>query len=391
MLKRPIAETFPVAPLKLIALDSSRELGERVNELIVEQRQLVQNPNALSSLGYEAAAYLVDYECPRFGSGEAKVSIKQSIRGTDLYILADVMNHCIPYEMNRSRTFKSPDDHFQDLKRVIAACSGQAHRINVIMPFLYESRQHRREKLESLDSALALQELASMGVANIITFDAHDPRVQNSIPIQGFDNFYTSFQFIRALLEHEPAVQPDSSHLMIISPDEGGMGRAVYYANVLGVDMGMFYKRRDYATIINGKNPIAAHEYLGNDVAGKDVFIIDDMISSGESILETAAELKKRKAEKVFIAATFGLFTDGLARFDACYEQGIIDRIFTTNLTYCIPELKQRPYYQCVDLGKYIALIIDTLNNDTSVNEILDPLEKIHELLKSRKNGQKTT
>ncbi|SFR99352.1 ribose-phosphate pyrophosphokinase [Anaeromicropila populeti] len=383
MYTRPLNLAMPVAPLKLIALDSSKELGDLVNEHLVASRkeQLNDVHTDLSILGYDADSYLVQAECPRFGSGEAKAVIKNSIRGTDLFILLDTVNPTISYTMNQETNRKSPDDHFQDVKRIIQACRGQTHRINVIMPFLYESRQHRRSKLESLDCALALQELVAMGVDNIITFDAHDPRVQNAIPIQGFDNFYTSFQFIRALIESEPSIQIDSEHMMVISPDEGGMTRSVYYAGVLGVDMGMFYKRRDYSVIVNGKNPIVAHEYLGNSVEGKAVFIVDDMIASGESMLDVAKELKKRKARKVYIAATYGLFTEGLSKFDACYEEGLIDRIFTTNLSYCSKELLEKPYYTCVDLSKYIALIIDTLNNDTSVNEILNPLDKIQELL----------
>ena len=286
--------------------------------------------------------------------------------------------------MNGQETFTSPDDNFQDLKRIIQACNGQAHRINVIMPFLYESRQHRRSKLESLDCAYALQELVGMGVDNIITFDAHDPRVQNAIPIQGFDNFFTSYQFIQALFQAEPDIVINDKNTMIISPDEGGMSRSLYYASVLGVNMGMFYKRRDYTKIVDGRNPIVAHEYLGNSVEGKDVFIVDDMISSGESMLDVAAELKKRKARRVFIAVTYGLFTNGLEQFDKYYENGIIDRLFTTNLSHCPEELKSKPYYTSVDMSKYIALIIDTLNNDTSVNEILDPIERIQDLLKKR-------
>lgn len=387
MTKRPITETIPVAPLKVLAMNNCKELGDKINKLIVEARhdQVNIDKKSLSFLGYEAESYLVDFSCPRFGSGEAKAIINESIRGTDLYILCDVVNHSIRFKANGKINSMSPDDHFQDLKRVIAACSGQPHRINLIMPFLYESRQHRRNKLESLDCAIALQELVEMGVDNIITFDAHDPRVQNAIPIQGFDNFYTTFQFIRTLLDVEPDTQINNDNLMIISPDEGGTSRSIYYANVLGVDMGMFYKRRDFSTIVNGKNPIVAHEFLGNDVTGKDVFIVDDMIASGESILEVASELKKRRARKVFIAATFGLFTEGLEKFDRYYDNNIIDQIFTTNLTYCSPELLDKPYYTNVDLSKYIALIIDTLNHDTSVNEILNPTTRIQELLVERK------
>lgn len=387
MFKRPVTETLPVAPLKLIALDSCPALGMEVNRLLVEERHKAVN-HLLTSLGYENSTYLVDYDCPRFGTGEAKAVINESVRGSDLFILADIVNPSIPYIMNHRVTFKSPDDHFQDLKRIISACSGQAARINVILPYLYEGRQHRRDKPESLDCAMALQELYNMGVENLITFDVHDPRVQNAIPLKGFDNFYTSLQFIRALIETEPDVRFDSKHFIVISPDEGGMSRSVYYSSVIGVDMGTFYKRRDYSVIENGRNPIIAHEYLGNDVKGKQILIVDDMISSGESILEVAAELKKRGAGKIFIAAAFGLFTEGLDAFDFSYKQGMFDRIFTTNLIFTPPGLCERPYYTCVDLSRYLALIIDTLNHDSSVNEILDPLEKIQELLEER-NGNK--
>lgn len=383
MFKRPLNIAVPVAPLKIIALSSCKELGELVNAHLVKSRQhqISEEHTDLSILGYESDSYLVNHNCPRFGSGEAKGEIRESIRGKDLFILIDTVNNTNTYKMNGELTCTSPDDNFQDLKRVIQACSGQAHRINVIMPFLYESRQHRRSKLESLDCAYALQELVSMGVSNIITFDAHDPRVQNAIPIQGFDNFFTSYQFIQALFEAEPSIIVNDENTMIISPDEGGMSRSLYYASVLGVNMGMFYKRRDYTQVIDGRNPIVAHEYLGNSVEGKDVFIVDDMISSGESMLDVALELKKRKARRVFIAVTYGLFTNGFDKFDKYYKDGIIDRIFTTNLSHVPDELLKKPYYKNVDLSKYIALIIDTLNNDTSVNEILDPNIRIQELL----------
>lgn len=383
MFKRPLNIAVPVAPLKIIALSSCCELGEMVDSHLVKSRkqQISQEHTDLSILGYDSDTYLVKHDCPRFGTGEAKGEIKESIRGKDLFILIDTVNTTNTYKMNGEPSCTSPDDNFQDLKRVIQACSGQAHRINVIMPFLYESRQHRRSTLESLDCAYALQELVSMGVSNIITFDAHDPRVQNAIPIQGFDNFFTSFQFIQALFEAEPDIVINDENTMIISPDEGGMSRSLYYASVLGVNMGMFYKRRDYTRVVDGRNPIVAHEYLGNSVEGKDVFIVDDMISSGESMLDVALELKKRKARRVFIAVTYGLFTNGFDNFDKYYKDGIIDRIFTTNLSHVPEELLKKPYYKNVDLSKYIALIIDTLNNDTSVNEILDPIERIQDLL----------
>ncbi len=380
-------ENLPVAPLKLIALDSVTELGEAVDRhLVASRKQMLRDlPESLSTFGYEQDSYLAKFQIPRFGSGEAKGSMLESVRGTDIYILADVVNHSITYQIDGQENHKSPDDHFQDLKRIIGACSGHPHRINVITPFLYEGRQHRRSNLESLDCALALQELSDMGVKNIITFDAHDPRVQNAIPLCGFDNFFTTLQFLRSFFDAVPDAIVDSDHMMVISPDEGGMGRAVYYATILGLDMGMFYKRRDYSTIVNGKNPIVAHEFLGNSVKGKDVFILDDMIASGESILDAAHELRKRDARNIYIATTYGLFTEGLQKFDDAYEKGLISRILTTNLTYQPPELLSKTYYTSVDLSKYIALIIDTINHDTSVNEIINPTAKIQELLQEHK------
>lgn len=392
MSNRKLVETIPIAPLKIIALESCECLCNKVDHSVVEVRKemLDRHVQVPASLNYESSSYLVKYSIPRFGSGEAKAVIHETLRGCDLFIIADVMNYSNEYSMFGMKTFKSPDDHYQDLKRIIAAAKiSRVKRINVIIPFLYESRQHKRDKLESLDCANALQELSDMGVENIITFDAHDPRVQNAIPIRGFDNFYTSLQFIRELLRTEQELQIDDKHLMIISPDEGGMNRAVYYANVLGVEMGMFYKRRDYSTIVEGRNPIVAHEFLGSNVEGKDVLVIDDIISSGDSILDIAIELKKRKARRVFIAATFGLFCNGLERIDKAYEEGLIDRIYTTNLVYTPEELLQRPYYQNVDLSKYIALIIDTLNHDTSINDIINPAVLIQKLLKDRAEGNK--
>lgn len=389
MNKTMIKETIPVAPLKIITQDGFRTLAEKINTLIVDARhaQVCEHKTSLAYLGYEADTYLVDACCSRFGSGEAKASIYGSIQGTDLYILSDVVNYNKSYKLAGYDNMMSPDDHFQDLKRVIDACNGKAHRINVIIPYLYEGRQHRRCNLESLDSASALQELANMGVKNIITFDAHDPRVQNAIPLEGFDNFYTSYQFIQAILATEKGLKLDNEHLMIISPDEGGMTRAVYYANILGVDIGMFYKRRDFSVVTNGKNPIVAHEFLGSNVEGKTVLIIDDMISSGESILEVAAELKKRKAAKIFLIATFGLFTEGYDKFDDYYKEGIIDRIFTTNLTYCPSELMSKPYYTNVDVSRYIALIIDTINHDNSIDGILNSTTRIKEILAEYKKN----
>ncbi len=376
-------ETIPVGQLGIIPLQSSWELGKKVNEYIVswrKERESAHSGNILFE-NYKQDTYIIDAKCSRFGSGEAKGTINESIRGKDLYLIVDVTNYNIQYKLCGHINRMSPDDHYSDLKRLIAAASGKARRINVIMPFLYESRQHKRTARESLDCALALQELKDMGVENIITFDAHDPRVQNAIPMSGFESIQPNYQFIKSLFQSVDDLTVDSEHMMIISPDEGAMTRAVYYANVLGIDMGMFYKRRDYSRVVNGRNPIVAHEFLGASVEGKDVLIIDDMISSGESMLDTARELKKRKANRVFVAATFGLFTNGLEAFDKAYEEGTISRILTTNCIYQSPELLSRPYYVNVDLSKYIALLIDSLNHDHSISDLLDPNEKIHKLL----------
>ncbi|NCC00458.1 MAG: ribose-phosphate pyrophosphokinase [Clostridia bacterium] len=378
-------ETIPVGPLGIIPLESSWELGQKVNELIVSwryERHGGDNGNFLLA-DYKQDTYLINSKCSRFGSGEAKGTINESIRGKDLYLIVDVTNYNIKYKLCGHENRMSPDDHYSDLKRIIAAAAGKARRINVIMPFLYESRQHKRTARESLDCALALQELKNMGVDNIITFDAHDPRVQNATPLSGFESVQPNYQFIKALFRAVDDLTVDSDHMMIISPDEGAMTRAVYYANVLGIDMGMFYKRRDYTTVVNGRNPIVAHEFLGSSVEGKDVVIIDDMISSGESMLDTAKELKKRKAKRVFIASTFGLFTNGMQAFDEAYEQGLISKILTTNCIYQPPELLARPYYVNVDMSKYVALLIDSLNHDHSISDLLDPYDRIHKLLKA--------
>ena len=378
-----LEKTLPTAPLKIVALDSCKELGKKVNDYIVSFRQeaISEYPELAAIANYGCDNYLAESACPRFGSGEAKGMLKESIRGKDLFIMVDVCNHSLTYKVNGHINHMSPDDHYQDLKRIISAATGKARRINVMMPFLYESRQHKRTKRESLDCALALQELMDMGVSNIMTFDAHDPRVQNSIPIKGFDNFSPNYQFMKALLGAEPDLQVDKDHLMIISPDEGAMHRAVYLSNVLGVDMGMFYKRRDYSTIVNGKNPIVAHEFLGTDLAGKNAIIVDDMISSGESMLDVAKKIKERGANRVFVFTTFGLFTEGMAKFDEYYENGFIDRIITTNLTYLPQETLDKPYFSCADMSKFIALIIDSLNHDTPIGTVLDPSDKIHKLL----------
>ena len=378
-----LEKTLPTAPLKIVALESCKELGKKVNDYIVSFRQeaISEYPELAAIANYGCDNYLAESACPRFGSGEAKGMLKESIRGKDLFIMVDVCNHSLTYKVNGHINHMSPDDHYQDLKRIISAATGKARRINVMMPFLYESRQHKRTKRESLDCALALQELMDMGVSNIMTFDAHDPRVQNSIPIKGFDNFSPNYQFMKALLRAEPDLQVDKDHLMIISPDEGAMHRAVYLSNVLGVDMGMFYKRRDYSTVVNGKNPIVAHEFLGTDLAGKNAIIVDDMISSGESMLDVAKKIKERGANRVFVFTTFGLFTEGMAKFDEYYENGFIDRIITTNLTYLPQETLDKPYFTCADMSKFIALIIDSLNHDTPIGTVLDPSDKIHKLL----------
>lgn len=379
---------LPVAPLKIGALESCRELGEKVNDYIVQFRKSTMNENMDSPLYYNYLRdnYLIDCPCPRFGSGEAKGLLTESIRGADLFLMVDVCNHSLTYSVNGHLNHMSPDDHFQDLKRIIAAANGKARRVNVVMPFLYESRQHKRTKRESLDSALALQELIDMGVSNIFTFDAHDPRVQNSIPLHGFDSFNPPYQFMKALLKAEQDLKVDKEHLMIISPDEGAMQRAVYFSNVLGVNMGMFYKRRDYSTVVNGKNPIVAHEFLGEHLDGKDAIIIDDMISSGESMLDVAKQIKDRGANRVFVCTTFGLFTDGFEKFDEYYEKGYIDRVITTNLTYLPAESKEKPYFLIADMSKFIALIIDSMNHDISIGKVMDPTEKIHRLLEKH-NG----
>lgn len=358
-------------------------MGEKVNDYIVQFRKESLNKYVDSALfsTYMQENYLVKHSCPRFGSGEAKGILNETIRGKDLFVMVDICNYSLTYSVNGHLNHMSPDDHYQDLKRIISAATGKARRINVIMPFLYESRQHKRTKRESLDCALALEELVDMGVSNIITFDAHDPRVQNAIPLKGFDNFNPPYQFMKALLKAEPELQTDKEHLMVVSPDEGAMHRAVYFSNVLGVDMGMFYKRRDYSTIINGKNPIVAHEFLGDDVKGKTVIIVDDMIASGESMLDVARQIKDRGASRVFVCTTFGLFTEGFQKFDDYYNTGYIDRLITTNLTYLPPEIYEKPYFVEADMSKFLAIIIDSLNHDISISSVLNPTDKLHALL----------
>ena len=384
-------ENIPVGPIGFIPVNGCQELGKKIDDYLVKWRK-----EAMENMGedaifheYSKDSFIVDAKVPRFGSGEAKGIINESVRGKDIYIMVDVCNYSITYSLSGHVNRMSPDDHFQNLKRVIAAIGGKARRINVIMPFLYESRQHKRSSRESLDCALALQELVRMGVDNIITFDAHDPRVQNAIPLHGFETVRPTYQFIKGLFRSVPDLQIDSEHMMAISPDEGATERAIYMANVLGLDMGMFYKRRDYSRIVNGRNPIVAHEFLGSSVEGKDVIIIDDMISSGDSMLDVARQLKDRKAKRIFAASTFGLFTNGLEKFDKAHEDGILDGVLTTNLIYQTPELLQRSWYINCDLSKYIALMIDTLNHDGSISDILDPSARIQNIVKKYKNGEK--
>ncbi len=383
-------ENIPVGALGIIALDGCEEMGNRVNDYLVKWRRedghIHKNDVVFS--GYERDNYLINAKVPRFGSGEAKGIIGESVRGKDIYLMVDVCNYSLTYSLSGHTNHMSPDDHFQNLKRIIAAIGGKGRRLNVIMPFLYESRQHKRSSRESLDCALALQELVRMGVDNIITFDAHDPRVQNAIPLSGFETVRPTYQFVKGLLRHVKDLQIDSQHMMAISPDEGATERAVYLANVLNLDMGMFYKRRDYTRIVNGRNPIVAHEFLGSSVEGKDVIILDDMISSGDSILDVARQLKQRKAKRIYAAATFGLFTNGMEKFDQAYEEGIINGILTTNLIYQTPELLSRPYYINCDMSKYIALMIDTLNHDGSISSILNPVDRIQNVVDKYRRGE---
>ncbi len=383
-------ETIPVGSLRIIPLSSCENLGKKVDSYLVKWRTERENEhkNSIAFAGYQRDSYILSTKVPRFGSGEGKGEILESVRGSDLYILVDVCNYSLTYSMGGYENHMSPDDHYQDLKRIIAAVGGKARRITVIMPFLYESRQHKRTARESLDCAIALQELIKMGVDNIITFDAHDPRVQNAIPLNGFETIQPAYQFIKGLLTNVKDLTLDSDHMMVVSPDEGGMGRAIYIANVLGFDMGMFYKRRDYTRVVNGRNPIIAHEFLGTSVEGKDIIILDDMISSGESMLEVAGELKKRKAGRIFVFSTFGLFTNGLEKFDEYCDKGIITKILTTNLVYQPEELLKRDWYISCDMSKYIAYIIDTLNHDSSISDLLVPNERIQNIVARYKNGE---
>ena len=386
-----ILETMPDGALGLIPLKSCEELGAKVDQYLVGWREKREHAhkNEAAFKGYHRDSYIISTSVPRFGTGEAKGVIKESVRGYDLYLMVGVTNYSLTYSVSGHENHMSPDDHYADLKRIIAAVGGKARRITAIIPFLYESRQHKRTARESLDCALALQELTAMGVDNIITFDAHDPRVQNAIPLKGFETVQPAYQFIKGILKNCDDLKLDNDHLMIISPDEGGTNRAVYLANVLGVDMGMFYKRRDYSKIVDGRNPIVAHEFLGTSVEGKDVIIIDDMISSGESMIDVATELKKRNANRIFVVSTFGLFTNGLERFDKAVADGTIYKVVTTNLTYQTPELLSRPYYINCDMSKYIAYIIDTLNHDSSISDLLNPYDRIQKLVSKYKEAHK--
>ena len=385
-----LEHSMPVAPVKLLTDKSALPLAEKVNGHLVDFRRNLNNSvkNDPAFHGYMENNYLMKVECPRFGTGEGKAILNDSVRGKDIFILIDVCNHSITYTMNGFQNHMSPDDHYQDLKRIISAINGKAHRINVIMPFLYEGRQHKRNGRESLDCAYAIKELMDMGVSNFITFDAHDPRVQNSVPIKGFDNFTPPLSVHPCPAADGKNLIINKEHTIVISPDEGALDRAVYFANVLGVDTGMFYKRRDYSTMVGGKNPIVAHEFLGDNIDGKDVIVIDDMISSGGSMIDTARQLKKMNAKRVFVCCTFGLFTDGLDAFDDAYEKCYIDRIVTTNLCYQPPELKDKPYYIEADMSKFIASIIDFMNHDASMANIYTPTDKIHQILAKYNNRE---
>ena len=381
------SETFlsnPVGPLGLIAMPGTQELGEKINQWLMKWRSHTEVAADVAGMdttpGIDRQDFLIKVNCPRFGNGEGKGLIKESVRGLDIYILCDIGAYNCTYKMYDKQVPMSPDDHWMDLKRIIAAIGGKAKRISVIMPMLYEGRQHRRASRESLDCALALQDLERMGVSNIITFDAHDPRVQNAIPVSGFESVMPSHQIFKALLKQEKELRLDKEHMMIVSPDEGALDRNIFYASVLGLDMGMFYKRRDYTRIVNGRNPIIAHEYLGDNVEGKDIFVADDIISSGDSVIDLARELKKRKANRIFVAATFALFTNGLEMYNKAFEDGLIDRVISTNLTYCTPELKSAPWFIQADMSKYISYIIATLNHDRSLSKLLNPSDRLHNL-----------
>ncbi len=382
--------SIPVGPLAVIPMGGCEEMGDKVNAWLTKWHSLQesQDEQFYTMPGENRDSFLITPYCPRFGTGESKGMIKDTVRGYDLYIIVDVCAYNKTYNMYGREAFMSPDDHFQDLKRIIAAVSGKAKRINIIMPFLYESRQHRRASRESLDCALALQELQNMGVSNIITFDAHDPRVQNAVPLMGFENVMPTYQMIKALCKHEKALAIDKENMMVVSPDEGAMNRNIYYSSVLGLNLGMFYKRRDYTTIVNGRNPIVAHEYLGSSVEGKDVLVVDDMIATGDSILDLCKELKKRKANRIFAVATFAFFTGGVEAFDRAYEEGYLTKVLATNLTYRRPEVREKPWFVEADMSKYISYIIATLNHDRSLHELLNPYTRIKNLLERYQKEQ---
>ena len=377
--------TYPVGPLGLISMQGTEELGDKVNRWLTKWRDRNESATEEGDMhttpGIQRQDFLIPITCPRFGNGEGKGMIKDSVRGYDIYILCDVGAYNCTYSMYGQEVPMGPDEHFMDLKRIIAATGGKAKRVNVIMPMLYEGRQHRRASRESLDCAMMLQELTRMGVDNIITFDAHDPRVVNAIPEAGFESVMPSYQIFKALLRKDKTLRIDKDHLMIVSPDEGALDRNIFYASVLGLEMGLFYKRRDYTQIINGRNPIVAHEYLGNSVEGKDIFVADDIISSGESMIDLARELKKRKANRIFAAATFALFTHGVETYNKAYAEGVIDRVISTNLTYRRPELREAPWFIEADMSKYIAYIIATLNHNRSLSNLLNPYQRIHRLM----------
>lgn len=379
--------TMPVGPLGIIGMRGTEELTAKIDNYITGWRNETQTAPQAMSGGYLRDTYTIKASCPRFGSGEAKGGIHQTVRGYDLFIISDCFNYGVTYEMYGKQVPMSPDDHFQDLKRIIAAAGGKARRITVFMNMLYEGRQHRRTTRESLDCAQALQELHSMGVENIITFDAHDARVQNAIPLAGFENVMPTYQFVKTLMKEVPDLEINRDKMMIISPDEGAMSRCIFYSSVLNIDLGMFYKRRDYSRVVGGKNPIVAHMFLGDNVEGKDVVIVDDMISSGDSAMDIMKQLKARKARRIFMCATFGLFSAGLQRLDEYYEQGLFDGIFTSNLIYQTPELLARPWYHSVDMSKYMAHIINVLNHDASISDILAPQGRINKLLAERAAG----
>ncbi len=380
-------ETIPVGQLGIIALPGCEELAKKIDQYLVRWRHErdSEHKTTIAFAGYQRESYLLNMHFPRFGTGEGKATISETVRGFDIFIVCDMFNHGLSYNAYGKVHYMSPDEHYANLKRAISAIAGKARRLTVIMPMLYEGRQHKRSSRESLDCANALQELCNyMGVDNIITFDAHDPRVQNAIPLHGFENVQPTYQMIKAIVKNVPDINVDKDHLMVISPDEGGMGRCIYYSTVLGVELGMFYKRRDYSVVVNGRNPIVAHEFLGDNVEGKDVIIVDDMISSGESMIEVARKLKALKANRIFVCSSFGLFCEGLDSFDKAYAEGMITKVFTTNLIYRTPELLERDWYCEVDLSKYISYIVDTLNHDMSVSKLLNPADRIYRLLTSK-------